>query len=314
MNDQPAAGQNPYRARSLRHQLLARLLEIVLTPMDIAVESEVPVMSEPPRADVLLLRRRGKAWTAAQRDLLPDGVRDRNAQHHLLECKFSESLNAAAVQQALSYDYFYRQTHQLKTGELQTYVVSARTPRPAWLQQFGYSAEQTGVYVSTQPLAAKVVVLVLNELSDAPHNEFLRLFASRQQVRKRSIDEVLQHPMGMWPERFWAIVFGLQRFYQLEDATMKQEFTADDVIKIGAELRRQAIASATPEERLAGLAPEDRLAGLAPEDRLAGLAPEDRLAGLAPEEMAILLKQIEALLATQGNDRPGHRPHREPPA
>ena len=80
MNDQPAAGHNPYRARSLRHQLLARLLEIVLTPMDIAVESEVPVMSEPPRADVLLLRRRGKAWTTAQRDLLPDGVRDRNAQ------------------------------------------------------------------------------------------------------------------------------------------------------------------------------------------------------------------------------------------
>ena len=178
MNDQPAAGHNPYRARSLRHQLLARLLEIVLTPMDIAVESEVPVMSEPPRADVLLLRRRGKAWTTAQRDLLPDGVRDRNAQHHLLECKFSESLNAAAVQQALSYDYFYRQTHQLKIGELQTYVVSARTPRPAWLQQFGYTVEQAGVYASTQPLAAKVVVLVLNELSDAPHNEFLRLFAA----------------------------------------------------------------------------------------------------------------------------------------
>ena len=85
---------------------------------------------------------------------------------------------------------------------------------------------------------------------------------------------------------------------------MKQEFTADDVIQIGAELRRQAIASATPEERLAGLAPEDRLAGL---------APEDRLAGLAPEEMAALLKQIEALLARQGDERPGHRAHREPP-
>ncbi|MBK8047478.1 MAG: hypothetical protein IPK16_10350 [Anaerolineales bacterium] len=55
--------------RVLRHQLLSKILELVLTPVDITVESELQVMSEPPRADLLLLRRHGKVWTAAQRKL-----------------------------------------------------------------------------------------------------------------------------------------------------------------------------------------------------------------------------------------------------
>ena len=137
---------------------------------------------------------------------------DRNAHHHLLECKFSESVNEAALQQALSYDYFYRQTQQLKADELQTYVVSAQTPRAALLQRFGYQrAEHPGVYVTGQPMLEKVVLLVLNELRDAPQNEFLRLFASRQVVRKQTIDNVLQQPLANWPEPFWAVLFGLQR-------------------------------------------------------------------------------------------------------
>ena len=138
-----------HSARALRHQLLGKLLEIVLTPVDIIVESELQVMSEPPKADVLLLRRHGKQWSEAQRKLLPDGIRDRQAHHHLLECKFSESLNEAALQQALSYDYFYRQTQQLRVAELQTYVVSAKTPQAALLDKYGYqAAEQPGVYVT----------------------------------------------------------------------------------------------------------------------------------------------------------------------
>ncbi|MBK8050539.1 MAG: hypothetical protein IPK16_27600 [Anaerolineales bacterium] len=87
----------------LRHQLLAKVLELVLKPVDITVESELQVMSEPPKADLLLLRRHGKAWSEAQRKLLPDGVRDRQAHHHLLECKFTESVNEEALQQALEF-------------------------------------------------------------------------------------------------------------------------------------------------------------------------------------------------------------------
>jgi hypothetical protein len=90
---------------------------------------------------------------------LPDGIRDRHAHHHLLECKFSEAVNEAALQQALSYDYFYRQTQRIKAAELQTYVVGAQTPRVALLNRFGYhGTDLPGVYVSSQPMLEKVVM------------------------------------------------------------------------------------------------------------------------------------------------------------
>ena len=305
-----------------------------MTPVDITVESEVQVMSEPPKADILLLRRQGKAWSEAQRQLLPDGVRDRQAQHHLLECKFSESFNEDALQQAVGYDYFYRQSQQLKGSELQTYIVSAKTPRAAVLESFGYyNSEHPGVYVSILPLAKRVVLLVLNELSDAPHNEFLRLFASRQQVRQQTIGHVLQQAPAHWPEPFWSVVFGLQRVYQLGDIAMSREMTVEDVIKIGDELRKQAIASASPDEISEHVREQLRKQAIAsasldeisehvrkqavssapPEDRLAGLAPEDRLAGLAPDEMALLHEQIEALLAKQSATQPHHRTSADKP-
>jgi hypothetical protein len=49
------------------HRLLARLLELVLSPVNIEVLSDVSVMTDPPEADILLLRRQVAQWTAAQR-------------------------------------------------------------------------------------------------------------------------------------------------------------------------------------------------------------------------------------------------------
>lgn len=60
--------------------------------------------------------------------LLPDRVRDCQARHHLLECKFTESISEESFQQALTYDYLYRQSQQLSPADLQTYVLSAQTP------------------------------------------------------------------------------------------------------------------------------------------------------------------------------------------
>ena len=302
-----------FSLRLLRHRLMGRIFEIALTPLDILVQSEIQMMSEPPRADLLLLRRKGKAWTEEQRRLLPDGIRDRNCRHHLLECKFSESVNEWAIQQALGYDNFYCRAQGLKQDQLQTYVISAKTPNAEFLQRLGYqNSEANGVYTTNLPILSRIVLLVLNELDNQPHNDFLRLFASRQSVRRQSMDDVTQSNFAEWSDEFWSMIFGLQKVYDLEEDAMTKELTVDDVIEIGKKIRKRVIANASPEERLAGLAPEDRLAGLAPEDRLAGLAPEDRLAGLAPEEMEALLKQIESLLQQQpANRKP--RKHRRLP-
>jgi len=73
------------------HRLLARLLELVLSPLNIEVSPNVSVMTEPPEADILLLRRQSRQWTAAQRDFLPDGIRDSNASRILI--KFKSKIN-----------------------------------------------------------------------------------------------------------------------------------------------------------------------------------------------------------------------------
>ena len=297
-SDSPS--QEGHTLRTLRHRLLGKILELVLTPVDISVQSEVQVMSQPPKADLVLLRRKGKAWSEAQRSLLPDGIRDRIARHILLECKFTESVNEWAIQQGLGYDFFYRRTQHLKADDLQTYVVSAKTPDASFLNRLGYRCiDKPGVYVTTQPILERIVILVLNELRDEPHNEFRRLFASRQRIRKQTMEGVAQRHFTEWSDEFWAIIFGLQKVYELESGPMNKELTVDDVIEIGDKIRKSVIASASPEDRLAGLALEDRLAGLALEDRLAGLTPEERLTGLAPDEMADLLEQIETLLSEQ---------------
>jgi hypothetical protein len=274
--------------KTLWHRLLSKLFEIVLSPLGVTILSELQSTSNPPKIDILLLRRNSPHWTPQQMALLPDGIRDRHATHHLLECKLTESINEESFQQALTYDYLYRQSQQVSRGDMQTYIVSAHTPRAVHLQAWGYTvSEHTGVYVSSLPLLQHVVLLVLNELSDAPHNDFIRLFASRQRVRGAALHTLLRQPFGRWPSQFWAFLFGLQRLYKVEGADMRRDLTVEDVLEIGEEMRKQVIASAAPEERLVGLAPAERLDGL---------APEERLAGLKPEELQALLHQLETYL------------------
>jgi hypothetical protein len=319
----PGAGKEEWLMKWLWHRLLARLLELLLTNEGVAVLSELPATSNPPRIDVLLLRRAGKRWTARQRARLPDGVRDRSAAHHLLECKITESVTEQSLQQVLTYDYLYRQSQQVALHAVQSYVVSAKTPQAAKLAAWGYTVqEQPGVYVSTLPLLRRVVLLVLNELRDEPHNEYLRLFASRQRVRQSALRRL--DPAAT--SAIWAVVFALQKAYALEGAEMNAEITIDSLLAMGEEMRKQVVASASvaerlaglepaerlaglepaerlaglePAERLAGLEPAERLAGLEPAERLAGLEPAERLAGLGPEELRLLLKQIEVHLQEQ---------------
>lgn len=258
------------------HRLLAKLLEYLLSPVKVIVLSELPATSNPPQMDILLLRREGAQWTPEQRALLPDGVRDRQVAHHLLECKITESVTEQSLHQALTYDYLYSQSQQLSADEMQTYVVSAQTPQPAKLAAWGYRlSEHPGVYVSAAPLLHKVVLLVLNELRDAAHNEYFRLFASRQRVRQAALRSLRQEQ----PAAVWTVVLALQKAYELEGAGMSAEVTLESLLEMGEEMRKQVVASASPAERLAGLALEERLAGLGPEDLQALWQQLDRYLG-----------------------------------
>jgi hypothetical protein len=300
--------------KTLWHRLLGKWLELLLTRVDIIVYTEPQIMSEPPKVDILLLRRNSPRWTPAQLRLLPDGVRDSTAGHILIEFKFTESLNRERFQQALGYDYFYRQAQQVDEVTVQTFIFAAITPRPAFLQEYGYQiTEQPGVYRSGNPMLQPIVLLVLNELRPELHNTFVQCFASRGQVRRAAFERLMAMDWQELDEVFWDFFTGLQNQYvetgKEENIMRKREaVTPETVMEQGRLLRKSLLAVLSPEERLAGvpvserlagLAPEERLAGLAPEERLAGLAPAERLAGLTEEEMVALMKQIEAQLQKQ---------------
>ncbi len=59
--------------RTQWHRLLGRLLEALLSPVGISVETEVTVLADPPRADILLFvgkenngaKRSGNVWRMA---------------------------------------------------------------------------------------------------------------------------------------------------------------------------------------------------------------------------------------------------------
>jgi hypothetical protein len=65
------------------HCLLGEVLEKLLTPVGLSVYTELSLMNRPPRADVLILRRKQARWTVAQLERLPDGVRDSPVSHLL---------------------------------------------------------------------------------------------------------------------------------------------------------------------------------------------------------------------------------------
>ena len=98
MNNENNAGTSTIKKKKTSwHRLLAKLLELVLSPFGIDVQPDVSVMTEPPEADILLLRRKTSSWTAAQRARLPDGIRDSKASHILIEFKCTQSFNEEAL-------------------------------------------------------------------------------------------------------------------------------------------------------------------------------------------------------------------------
>ena len=307
--------------KTLWHRLLGKWLELLLTRVDIIVYTEPQIMSEPPKVDILLLRRNSPRWTPVQLRLLPDGVRESGASHILIEFKFTESLNRERFQQALGYDYFYRQAQQVDNATVQTFVFAAITPRATFLQEYGYQvAEHPGVYRSVNPMLQPVVLIVLNELRPELHNTFVQCFASRGQVRRAAFQRLMAMEWQELDEAFWDFFSGLQNQYvekgKEESIMRKREaVTPETVMEEGRLLRKSLLAVLTPEERLAGVPVSVRLAGLAPEERLAGLAPEERLAGLTEEEMVALMKQIEAQLQKQPNKPEGakRKPSRRQP-
>ena len=156
------------------HQFLGKDFDLVFTPLGLEIVLEGLALSEPPRVDIVILRRHTPEWTPEQFALLPDGIRQSHASHVLIEHKQTESINLKVFKQALIYDELYPQGHGLKQNEVQTFILSARTPDPAKLQECGFVlSELAGVYRSDNIYAARLTLISLNDLEPSLIHQYL---------------------------------------------------------------------------------------------------------------------------------------------
>jgi hypothetical protein len=284
-------------SKTLWHRLLGKLLEELLTPVGISVFVDCPVMSQPPKADIVLLQRHQTDWTEEQRQRLPDGIRDSRALHIMIEFKYTEPFTPEAVQQSLAYDWFYKQSQELDNTDVQTFLVCAKQPQAERLVQFGYvGTTQAGVYHHPQLLLQKIILLSLNELADSPHNAFFKCFASHKAEKKKAFDRLLERePLNLsLPEQLISFVRGLWNYwFPLRGADMDLEVTPEHIARLGKRWKKGILGGLSIEEILEEVKVEDLLAHLKPEQRLAGLKLEERLAGLNPQDLENYLQQLQ---------------------
>jgi hypothetical protein len=271
------------------HKLLGKIFEELLTPLNVTVETSLRIMAESPEADVLLIRRNQQRWTEAQRDLLPDGIRDTQADHVLIEFKYSESVNRDAIFQALTYRYLYLKVQKLQPERLHTVIISSKTPSQKFRVDFGYQeSDRPGVWHSNCAILDILHILVLNDLSNAPHNLFIKCFASRKKEKKRSLKKLFESSWKQLSTSLLQIFIGMWNIHasaQEGKDIMEYELTPERVMEIGKGFEDAFLACLPIDKRLKGLKPEDIFARFKPEDILARLKPEERIAGLKLEDI-----------------------------
>lgn len=248
------------KARVQYHRLLGSGMRLSLAAVQVNVTTESSILSDSPRVDILLLRREGEAWTAAQRARLPDGVRDSAAAHILVEFKYTESVTEDGILRAAAYDLFYRQVQKLSRKQTLPVVLSAKTPQRRRLAKWGFEESQRGVFRTNLPFVGRVLLLVLNRLPASSNNALVKLFASRKQERDAAFASLYRDETAESTE-LHAYVLGLSQTLNVKgELNMAEALTPEKVLEYGKRIRELVFETGTLEERLAGLNAEERRA------------------------------------------------------
>ena len=279
--------QKDESSRTNWHRILGAMLQELLTPVGITVSTNVEVMVDPPESDILLLRMDTPNWTPEQRALLPDGIRDSQANHILLEFKMTESLDKIAVAKTIGYDVFYEQSQRLTSDTIQTFLVSSKTPRKTTLEKFDYSATaQAGVYHSCNIFLEEIPLLILNELADEPHNAFIKTFASHRKEKRKAFEQLWQLPYWDFPRKLQRVLGGLLNYwFPKEGGKMEEGLTIEYFIELGKQAEERFLNSIPIEKRLASIPIEVMLSQYNPKEVLTVYAPKDVLTMYNPREI-----------------------------
>jgi light-regulated signal transduction histidine kinase (bacteriophytochrome) len=127
--DKPNTQSENNRTSQTSHTLFGRLMKESLIPLNLEVETSYEIGKGPPKLDVLIIRRTGPQWSSAQLDFLPDGIRQSNCKHVILELKYTESINPAAIFQTLGYLGGYVKIKSLKMENVRAFIASSKKPQ-----------------------------------------------------------------------------------------------------------------------------------------------------------------------------------------
>jgi len=260
-------------------------------PPNFEVQSEVRLTIEPQRADILLLRRIG-VERQDHKALVLRRLWPRLGRVAVLEYKspVDSAFRPGDLLRLVGYGVLYHTAHhdELPEREDLTLVLVVASVTPTLLEEIERMGSALtpldGGYARIDGLMYTTHVVVIDEVTEAERDEYLRLFSHKPALPGKAT---------LWL-RQWMKETKMKQ-PDMEEVPGFKELFAKSIAK--------AIQEMPLEERLEGLAPEERLAGLAPEQvlgafeqRLAGLALEQvlgafeqRLAGLAPEQVVLAL-------------------------
>jgi hypothetical protein len=276
--------------KTLWHQILGRIFEFLLPPFGITVSTNVDVMANPPKADILLLKRVNQNWTEEQLKRLPDGIRESNAPRILIEFKATESLSKETFIQAAGYEYFYKQSQKIKDEEIQTFVLCAIQPQKANREQYGYHIQvQPGVYQSDNIAFSHITLISLNELPDKLHNAWVMCLASKQLKRLKAFNLLKSEGFDLIPKPFKWFLAELWQLISIKgDDDMTLDLSPQQIEDMGQMWGDVLLPTIPLEKRLAGANPVDVITHLKPK-------PGEILAGLSADEIEELEFQLKKL-------------------
>ena len=286
----------PKTRKTFWHYPYAALIRERMPPgWELVVEYDLSL--SPRAADLLLLRRQDTERRDHQARVMR-GLWPHLTDVVLLEFKGpTAGLRQRDLCKLMSYGWEYLSEHDCPAhdeSELSLVMVLPEPTPTLWQECERWKltpAPLSDGYVRLLGKRCTMVLVLLDQVADAEHDDFIRLFTSH---RRRIHD-----PQAIkWIHERLREVLSMD---ELKHGKEYSELVASFIETLGPDIvlskfaPEERVAGLAPEERVAGLAPEERVAGLAPEERVAGLAPEERVAGLAPEERIAGLAPAERI-------------------
>ena len=292
--DQTTEISHSERKKTGVHRILGGIFEELLTPLDITVNTDLPVMTLPPEADILLLRRKAGPWTKEQLKRIPDGIRRVKTQYVLIEFKYTESLDSRAVKQADQYEALYVRSQKLKPNQISTFLISSKTPRMKTLNRLEYApTEINGVYQGASVYNRNVTLIVSNELDDTPYNAVLKLFSSKKRQATQAYKRFVETGFQNLSERLRSLITGSRRIFFKYGGNMIEfgEVTLEEVEKVGREYILDGLSILSTDEVVKKLGKDEVINSIGKDEVINSIGKENLLESFSTDELKEALKK-----------------------